>query len=170
MTLDKLRDIGVGIALDDFGTGYSSLSYLSRFHFDKIKIAQDFIKELAEKSDSSLAIVRSIVALGASLGIATTAEGVETLEQFERVRREGCTEVQGYYISRRARWAKFAICWPATSRSWRGSPAGPADASATRKRRVTRMVEVDDNEPVRPFATRRRSTSSATSGSSTASS
>jgi EAL domain-containing protein (putative c-di-GMP-specific phosphodiesterase class I) len=95
-----LREIGVGIALDDFGTGYSSLSYLNRFHFDKIKIAQDFIRESAEKSESSLAILRSIVAIGASLGIATTAEGVETLEEFERVRREGCTEVQGYFISR----------------------------------------------------------------------
>ena len=100
VTLDKLREIGIGIALDDFGTGYSSLSYLSRFHFDKIKIAQLFIKELAEKSESSLAILRSIVAIGASLGIATTAEGVETLEEFECVRREGCTEVQGYFISR----------------------------------------------------------------------
>src|SRR5262245_6182606 len=53
VTLDKLREIGVGIALDDFGTGYSSLSYLNRFHFDKIKIAQDFIREHTEKSESS---------------------------------------------------------------------------------------------------------------------
>jgi len=97
-TLDKLHDIGVGIALDDFGTGYSSLGYLKRFHFDKIKIDQVFIKEVAHWPNSSLAILRSIVALGKSLGIATTAEGVETAEQLERVRTEGCTEVQGYYI------------------------------------------------------------------------
>ena len=98
-TLEKLHDIGVGFALDDFGTGYSSLSYLNRYHFDKIKIDQIFIKELAEQPRSSLAILRSIVALSTSLGIATTAEGVETKEQLERVQKEGCTEVQGYYIS-----------------------------------------------------------------------
>lgn len=99
-TLEALHDIGVLIALDDFGTGYSSLSYLRRFHFDKIKIDQIFIKELAERPDSSLAILRSIITLGTSLGIGTTAEGVETQEQFERMRQEGCTEVQGYYVSK----------------------------------------------------------------------
>jgi predicted signal transduction protein with EAL and GGDEF domain len=97
-TLNQLHDIGVGIALDDFGTGYSSLSYLRRFHFDKIKIDQIFIRELAQWPNSSLAILRSVVALGTSLGIATTAEGVETKEQLDRVRKEGCTEVQGFYI------------------------------------------------------------------------
>ncbi len=97
-TLDLLHDMGVGLALDDFGTGYSSLSYLSRFHFDKIKIDQIFIKEL-DRPNSSLAILRSIIALGKSLGIATTAEGIETEDQLERMRKEGCTEVQGYYIS-----------------------------------------------------------------------
>jgi len=95
-TLNRLHDIGVGIALDDFGTGYSSLSYLRRFHFDKIKIDQSFIQGLTKVPNTSLAIVRSVVALGTSLGIATTAEGVETSEQLERVRAEGCTEVQGF--------------------------------------------------------------------------
>jgi len=98
-TLEKLHQIGVRFALDDFGTGYSSLSYLSRYHFDKIKIDQIFIKELAERPKSSLAILRSIVALGTSLGIVTCAEGVETEQQFQQVKQEGCTEVQGYYIS-----------------------------------------------------------------------
>jgi diguanylate cyclase (GGDEF)-like protein len=97
-TLNRLHDIGVGIALDDFGTGYSSLNYLRHFRFDKIKIDQSFIQGLAQHPNSSLAIVRSIVALGTSLGIATTAEGVETTEQLERVRAEGCTEVQGFLI------------------------------------------------------------------------
>jgi EAL domain-containing protein (putative c-di-GMP-specific phosphodiesterase class I) len=97
-TLNKLHDIGVRIALDDFGTGYSSLSYLRRFRFDKIKIDQSFIQGLTQRPNTSLAIVRSIVALGASLGIATNAEGVETTEQFERARTEGCTEVQGFLI------------------------------------------------------------------------
>ena len=98
-TLEKLHQIGVRFALDDFGTGYSSLSYLSRYHFDKIKIDQIFVKELAERPRSSLAILRSIVALGTSLGIATCAEGVETEEQLEQVKQERCTEAQGYYIS-----------------------------------------------------------------------
>ncbi len=96
--LNKLHDIGVRIALDDFGTGYSSLSYLRRFRFDKIKIDQSFIQDLTEHPNTSLAIVRSIVALGTSLGIATNAEGVETKEQLERVRAQGCTEVQGFLI------------------------------------------------------------------------
>jgi len=97
-TLNRLHDIGVRIALDDFGTGYSSMNYLHRFHFDKIKIDQSFIQGLAQHPNTSLAIVRSIVALGASLGIETNAEGVETEEQLERVRAEGCTEVQGFLI------------------------------------------------------------------------
>jgi EAL domain-containing protein (putative c-di-GMP-specific phosphodiesterase class I) len=96
-TLEKLHQVGVHFALDDFGTGYSSLSYLGRYHFDKIKIDKIFIQELAGKS--SLAILRSITALGTSLGIATCAEGVETAEQLEQVKQDGCTEVQGYYIS-----------------------------------------------------------------------
>jgi EAL domain-containing protein (putative c-di-GMP-specific phosphodiesterase class I) len=94
-TLEKLHQIGVRFALDDFGTGYSSLSYLGRYHFDKIKIDQIFIKELAGRPKSS----RSIVALGTNLGITTCAEGVETEQQFQQVKQEGCTEVQGYYIS-----------------------------------------------------------------------
>jgi len=96
--LGKLQDIGVGIALDDFGTGYSSLSYLTLIRFDKIKIDKLFIRELGEQPNSSLAIVRSVVALARSLDVTTTAEGVETKEQLDRVRAEGCTEAQGFYI------------------------------------------------------------------------
>jgi EAL domain-containing protein (putative c-di-GMP-specific phosphodiesterase class I) len=97
-TLHRLRDLGVRISLDDFGTGYSSLSYLRSFPFDKIKIDQSFVRELAERPDC-MAIIRAIAGLGASLGIATTAEGVETREQLDRLRAEGCTEVQGYLFS-----------------------------------------------------------------------
>ncbi|HWM48338.1 MAG TPA: EAL domain-containing protein [Xanthobacteraceae bacterium] len=97
-TLHQLRELGVQISMDDFGTGYSSLSYLRSFPFDKIKIDQSFVRELAERPDC-MAIVRAITGLGASLGIATTAEGVETQEQLERLRAEGCTEVQGYLFS-----------------------------------------------------------------------
>jgi diguanylate cyclase (GGDEF)-like protein/PAS domain S-box-containing protein len=96
--LHQFRDLGVRIAMDDFGTGYSSLSYLRKFPFDKIKIDASFIRDMADQDDS-LAIVRAVTAMGASLHIATTAEGVETREQLDRLRAEGCTEVQGYYFS-----------------------------------------------------------------------
>jgi diguanylate cyclase (GGDEF)-like protein/PAS domain S-box-containing protein len=97
-TLHQLRKIGVSISMDDFGTGYSSLSYLRCFPFDKIKIDRSFVKELSERPDC-VAIIRAVAGLGLSLGIATTAEGIETTEQLERVRAEGCTEVQGYLFS-----------------------------------------------------------------------
>src|ERR1700759_4149633 len=94
----ELRQHGVRISLDDFGTGYSSLSYLRSFPFDKIKIDRSFVSELATREDS-MAIVRAVTGLGKSLGIVTTAEGVETDAQFELLRREGCTQAQGYLFS-----------------------------------------------------------------------
>jgi diguanylate cyclase (GGDEF)-like protein/PAS domain S-box-containing protein len=96
--LQELRELGVGISMDDFGTGYSSLSYLRKFPFDKIKIDQSFIGDMSDHNDS-LAIVRAVIAMGSGLGIATTAEGVETPEQFKQLKLEGCTEVQGYLFS-----------------------------------------------------------------------
>jgi EAL domain-containing protein (putative c-di-GMP-specific phosphodiesterase class I) len=96
--LQRLKRLGVRISLDDFGTGYSSLSYLRKFPFDKIKIDQAFIRELTGNAES-IAIVRAIVALCSALGMGTTAEGVETPEQFDILRAEGCTEVQGYLLS-----------------------------------------------------------------------
>jgi diguanylate cyclase (GGDEF)-like protein len=97
--LHQLRNLGVRISMDDFGTGYSSLSYLRSFPFDKIKIDQTFVRDLIEKPDS-IAIIRAVVGLGHSFGMTTTAEGVETQEQLNQVRAEGCTEVQGYFYSR----------------------------------------------------------------------
>jgi predicted signal transduction protein with EAL and GGDEF domain len=98
-TLNQLHDLGVRIALDDFGTGYSSLTNLRKFPFDKIKIDRSFISDLSVANVNGLAIVRSVARLGVSLGMATTAEGVETKEQLDQVRNEGCTEMQGFYIS-----------------------------------------------------------------------
>jgi EAL domain-containing protein (putative c-di-GMP-specific phosphodiesterase class I) len=85
--------------MDDFGTGYSSLSYLRSFPFDKIKIDQTFVRDLIEKPDS-IAIIRAVAGLGHSFGMTTTAEGVETKEQLDQMRAEGCTEVQGYFYSK----------------------------------------------------------------------
>jgi diguanylate cyclase (GGDEF)-like protein len=97
-TLHRLKDMGVKIAMDDFGTGYSSLSYLRSFPFDKIKIDRSFVRDLIEQDDSA-AIVRAVASLGQSLGVTTTAEGVETESQVERLRAEGCTEIQGNFLS-----------------------------------------------------------------------
>jgi diguanylate cyclase (GGDEF)-like protein len=98
-TLHKLRNLGVSIALDDFGTGYSSLKYLRTFPFDRIKIDRMFVEGLTTRTDCA-AIVSAIAGLGRSLGMATTAEGVETREQLEMLRIAGCTEAQGYLFSR----------------------------------------------------------------------
>jgi diguanylate cyclase (GGDEF)-like protein len=97
--LHQLRSLGIRISMDDFGTGYSSLSYLRSFPFDKIKIDRCFIKGLGESSDAD-AIVQAVTGLAESLHMTTTAEGVETQQQLELVRRLGCTDVQGFYYSR----------------------------------------------------------------------
>jgi diguanylate cyclase (GGDEF)-like protein len=97
--LECLREMGVRISLDDFGTGYASLGYLRSFPFDKIKIDQSFIRGAAADVVGR-AIARTIASLGESLGMTTLAEGVETEEQMARVVADGCTDVQGYLISR----------------------------------------------------------------------
>jgi diguanylate cyclase (GGDEF)-like protein len=98
-TLHKIRDMGVQIALDDFGTGYSSLNYLRSFPFNKIKIDRCFLNEIEDREDCQ-AIVRSVVHLARSLGMSTTAEGVEREDQMALLREEGCTEAQGYLFSK----------------------------------------------------------------------
>ena len=97
-TLHELRGLGAKIAMDDFGTGYSSLSYLRSFPFDKIKIDQSFVRNI-DKRDAR-EIVRAIAGLGRTLGMTTTAEGVETQDQLEKMIAYRCTEVQGYFFSR----------------------------------------------------------------------
>ncbi len=98
-TLRELRALGVGISIDDFGTGYSCMSYLRSFPFDKIKIDRSFIEELGTNGEC-LAIVQAITKLGLNLGVATTAEGVETEAQRALLHKEGCKEMQGYLFSR----------------------------------------------------------------------
>jgi len=94
-TLNQLRDAGVRIVMDDFGAGYSSLSYLRKFRFDGIKVDRSLIKELPDNPECS-AIVRAVAGIAVSLGIGTTAEGVETVEQLRRVRQEGYNDAQGF--------------------------------------------------------------------------
>lgn len=97
--LHQLQSMGARIVMDDFGTGYSSLSYLRKFPFDKIKIDRSFIRELPA-DNGGRAIVRSIIHLANSIGMPTTAEGVETEAQRAYLESEGCTEAQGFLISR----------------------------------------------------------------------
>ncbi len=113
--LRQLKRVGVRISLDDFGTGYSSLSYIRNFPFDKIKIDQSFVRELGDSPDS-LAIIRAVAGMCSSLGIATTAEGVETEAQLAILAREKCDSAQGWLFGKavplveaRAMFAAFPL-------------------------------------------------------------
>lgn len=97
--LNQIRRIGVRISLDDFGTGFSSLSYLRSFPFDKIKIDRSFVQEIGS-SKNAMVIMSAVVNLATGLEMIITAEGVETQAQLDWLKSVGCTEVQGYLISR----------------------------------------------------------------------
>jgi diguanylate cyclase (GGDEF)-like protein len=99
--LHELHSLGIRIVMDDFGTGFSSLNYLRSFPFDKIKIDQTFVRDMAKGRDS-VAIIKCIIDLGRALHIEVVAEGVETEVQLEILMAEGCTEMQGYYFSKAA--------------------------------------------------------------------
>lgn len=95
--LDRLRKMGFHIALDDFGTGYSGLSYLSQFKVDKIKIDRSFVTPLGTRTDAA-PIIRAIAELSQAVGVKVLAEGVETSQQLEALRREGCHQAQGFFV------------------------------------------------------------------------
>jgi len=97
--LMELRALGVQLSIDDFGTGYSSLSYLQRFHYDELKIDRSFVSKLGQVGDSR-AIVETILNLANNLGIGVVAEGIETAEQVDRLRKMDCPHGQGYWFSR----------------------------------------------------------------------
>nr|WP_294105303.1 EAL domain-containing protein [Sphingomonas sp.] len=99
----SLKGIGVRLALDDFGTGYSSLGYLKSAPFDKIKIDQSFVRGAAIAGNRNAAIIKAIVTLAGSLGMETTAEGVETQDEIELIRELGCSHIQGYVYGKPAR-------------------------------------------------------------------
>jgi EAL domain-containing protein (putative c-di-GMP-specific phosphodiesterase class I) len=131
--------------MDDFGTGYSSLSYLRRFPFDTIKIDRSFIRDLNGEDPSSRIIMHAVSRMGASLGIATLAEGIETEEQLEIARQEGCIEGQGYLFGRPESAAQF-------SERLRGSALGgglkkvvsaEAEHSGHRRRATTHLGIAD---------------------------
>ena len=97
--LHSMKALGVSMSIDDFGTGYSSLSYLSRFPIDVLKIDRSFVSAIGRDANDA-ALVSSIIALAHNLKLAVIAEGVETAEQLDYLRRHGCDEMQGYYFSR----------------------------------------------------------------------
>ncbi len=97
--MNNLHERGIRMSIDDFGTGYSSLSYLKKFKVYKLKIDQSFVRDISTDSEDK-AIVAAIINMAHSLGLKTIAEGVETAEQLEYLRDQGCDEIQGYYFSR----------------------------------------------------------------------
>ncbi|WP_271200335.1 putative bifunctional diguanylate cyclase/phosphodiesterase [Methylopila turkensis] len=119
-TLRRLKALGVQIAMDDFGTGYSSLSYLQAFPFDRIKIDASFIRTLGS-SPQAKAIVRAVVALGASLDMPITAEGVETHEQRSFLAELQCDEIQGYLVGRPSPLVSFDSPFERPGRTRRAS-------------------------------------------------
>jgi diguanylate cyclase (GGDEF)-like protein len=123
--LTHLKEIGIKVALDDFGTGFSSLGYLSAFPFDKLKIDRAFISAPREE-EKPRAIVKSVISLGHSLGITTTAEGVETPEQVDFLLEQGCEEVQGYLFGApmsAAAMTEFLRDWTGFGRTRRSTRA-----------------------------------------------
>ena len=97
-----LKALGVRLALDDFGTGYSSLGYLRKAPFDKIKIDQSFVRGAIQPGNRNAAIIRAIVSLAETLGMETTAEGVEQQDEIVLIRGLGCSHIQGYVYGRPA--------------------------------------------------------------------
>ena len=108
-TLEALRELsemGISLALDDFGTGYSSLSYLQKFPIDRVKIDQSFVQSLS--TDVGRSLTGAIISMAHDLGLGVVAEGVETREQAEFLREQGCDELQGYLFSPAVPLEQFA--------------------------------------------------------------
>ncbi|MGB7408861.1 MAG: EAL domain-containing protein [Pontixanthobacter sp.] len=131
-----LKRIGVRLALDDFGTGYSSLGYLKKAPFDKIKIDQSFVRGATRPGSRNGAIITSITSLAKSLGMDTTAEGVETLDELELVRSLGCSHVQGYIYSKAVDARDAAALVEHTNKI---IASGPQSARAPRHRTLRKV-------------------------------
>jgi len=106
--MEELNTMGIQLAIDDFGTGYSSLGYLKKFPISRLKIDQSFVKDLADNS-SDQAIVNSVIALGKNMNMEIIAEGIETIEQFDYLKKAGCDQGQGYLMGRPLNPNKLAV-------------------------------------------------------------
>lgn len=136
-TFATLKRIGVRLALDDFGTGYSSLGYLKAAPFDKIKIDQSFVRDVAVPGSRNAAIIAAIVALAEALGMETTAEGIESFDQLELIRNLRVSHVQGYIYSKPITTDDLAT--RLSAQEWKLLPDGPA---RQRSRRVSMLRRV----------------------------
>ncbi|MDE2363278.1 MAG: EAL domain-containing protein, partial [Hyphomicrobiales bacterium] len=125
--LTELRSLGIRISLDDFGTGYSSLSYISSFPFDKIKIDRSFVRNVANRPDSA-AVISAITRLAATLGMCTTAEGVESAAELDWLRQQGCREVQGFLFSSAVTAEEVRMLLGSPNRT--GAAPAPAERAA----------------------------------------
>ena len=138
-TLTRFRIKGIGLAIDDFGTGYSSLMQLRQLPFTEVKIDQAFVADVPHSRDSRL-IIQAVIDLAHGLGLSTTAEGVETLDQLRIIRELGCDCVQGYLLSTPLEpdalksWiAKFRRAWPALIAEEKLALWGDVDADVLSK-------------------------------------
>lgn len=133
----SLKRIGVRLALDDFGTGYSSLGYLKKAPFDKIKIDQSFVRGMTEEGSRNGAIIASITSLAQSLGMDTTAEGVETHDELELIRKHGCSHVQGFIFDRALSFS--AVC-DRLADGLQAVAEGPKSNRAPRQKMLRKVV------------------------------
>jgi diguanylate cyclase (GGDEF)-like protein/PAS domain S-box-containing protein len=138
-----LKGLGVRLALDDFGTGYSSLGYLQSAPFDKIKIDQSFVRGATEAGSRNGAIIAAIVALAEALEMETTAEGIESLDQLDLIRKLNVSHVQGYVYSKPV--SNDELLRHAESGNWTIKPTGPARQRTDRFHMFRKVGAIHDN-------------------------
>lgn len=142
----SLKSLGVRLALDDFGTGFSSLGYLKKAPFDKIKIDQSFVKGAIDPRSRNSAIIEAIVSLSQTLGMETTAEGVEHQDEIELIRKLGCSHIQGYVYGRGTKLDQ--ILPKLISGSRKVNPIGPKRSRSRRANVLRSGKMIVNDEPV----------------------
>lgn len=139
----ELKKLGVRLALDDFGTGYSSLGYLKTAPFDKIKIDQSFVRDATQPESRNSAIISAIVALAEALGMETTAEGIESLDQLALIRDLRVSHVQGYVYSQPV--GNEVLLEKCEAGAWEITPSGPAVQRSDRLSMYRKIGAIHDD-------------------------